>query len=44
MIYGDHGFKLGEHGGKPGEINLYREGTWVHESFEHAITPPRGTA
>jgi phosphoglycerol transferase MdoB-like AlkP superfamily enzyme len=29
VIYGDHGFNLGEHGGTPGEINLYREGTWV---------------
>jgi arylsulfatase A-like enzyme len=29
VIYGDHGFNLGEHGGTPGEVNLYREGTWV---------------
>ena len=29
VIYGDHGFNLGEHGGTPGEVNLYREGVWV---------------
>ena len=29
VIYGDHGFNLGEHGGTPGEVNLYREGIWV---------------
>ncbi len=29
VIYGDHGFNLGEHGGTPGEITLYREGVWV---------------
>ena len=29
VIFGDHGFNLGEHGGTPGEINLYREGVWV---------------
>jgi phosphoglycerol transferase MdoB-like AlkP superfamily enzyme len=29
VIYGDHGFNFGEHAGTPGEINLYREGTWV---------------
>jgi phosphoglycerol transferase MdoB-like AlkP superfamily enzyme len=29
VIYGDHGFNLGEHGGTPGEVNLFREGVWV---------------
>ena len=29
VIYGDHGFNLGEHGGTAGEITLHREGTWV---------------
>jgi len=29
VIYGDHGFNLGEHGGMTGEVDLYREGSWV---------------
>jgi arylsulfatase A-like enzyme len=29
VIFGDHGFNLGEHGGTPGELNLYRESVWV---------------
>jgi phosphoglycerol transferase MdoB-like AlkP superfamily enzyme len=29
VIYGDHGFNLGEHGARAGEQNLYRESVWV---------------
>ena len=29
VIFGDHGFNLGEHGGPPGEITMHREGVWV---------------
>lgn len=44
VIYGDHGFNLGEHGGTIGEINLYREGVWVPLLFigDHPRLP-RGT-
>jgi Sulfatase len=29
VIVGDHGFNMGEHDGRPGQQNLYRESTWV---------------
>jgi hypothetical protein len=29
VIVGDHGFSLGEHGGRPGRQDLYRESVWV---------------
>jgi arylsulfatase A-like enzyme len=29
VIVGDHGFNLGEHDGRPGQKNLYRESLWV---------------
>ncbi len=29
VITGDHGFNMGEHDGRPGQQNLYRESTWV---------------
>lgn len=29
VIFGDHGYNLGEHSGNPGQINLYRESLWV---------------
>jgi phosphoglycerol transferase MdoB-like AlkP superfamily enzyme len=29
VIYGDHGFNVGEHGQVPGQHNLYRESVWV---------------
>ena len=29
VVYGDHGFNLGEHGGRPGALSLYRESVWV---------------
>jgi phosphoglycerol transferase MdoB-like AlkP superfamily enzyme len=43
VVYGDHGFNLGEHGGTTGEINLYREGVWVPLLFAGAHPRlPRG--
>jgi phosphoglycerol transferase MdoB-like AlkP superfamily enzyme len=29
VLYGDHGFNLGEHEGAAGELSLYRESVWV---------------
>lgn len=29
VIAGDHGFNLGEHDGRPGQQNMYRESVWV---------------
>ncbi|TFI58605.1 LTA synthase family protein [Sphingomonas parva] len=29
VIFGDHGFNLGEHDQRPGQQNLYRESVWV---------------
>ena len=29
IVYGDHGFNLGEHGGRAGALSLYRESLWV---------------
>ena len=29
VLVGDHGFNMGEHDGRPGQQNLYRESTWV---------------
>jgi hypothetical protein len=29
VITGDHGFNLGEHGGRAGQLNLHRESVWV---------------
>ena len=44
VIYGDHGFNLGEHGGATGEVNLYREGVWVPLIIAGAHPRlPRGT-
>lgn len=33
VIFGDHGFNLGEHDGRPGQQNLYRESLWVPLAF-----------
>jgi hypothetical protein len=44
VIFGDHGFNLGEHDGRAGQQNLYRESVWVPLIFvgDHPRLP-RGT-